>query len=534
MQHAQDSARHGWWRHLIQHVREEWPATIFVAAVVAVVHTHLGWLDAIDGYAYFAIGIPSTVPFSVELPFFGKLQNHDEKGAKALVVLIDQRAKESSYLNRAPLTRCRLHHDLEQVYTAMGILNQQRKDRLDVLVVDLDISPTLWLSRPDAATAPEITEEYRCEDKLYELIKKPKTTSPYPIRTVLMTPSDIMDPFTKFKQQKWLDEMKGAGVTFGRPELPLEYGGLVIKQYCDPGSLAGAAHLLIPTQQNKCIGRTLEELERGTETSPKQHQHREYIDPRKYRNGVVSIKLKEVPGKDADVDPEIEPFEVRLRRELGIIDPQPSAAPAETNFKGVFFGAGFSEDDTFLTPIGKIYGVEVHAAGFLSLMDPPHLEHVWSLLFDILWGFSFGLVIAWCWDRYFRLKLSSHANQQLSAPSYVIVLCVLVLVLVFVLSFVSWFLLSVWGIWSSPIPIAIGMLIESFVSGSVAQGIGVANDLMRRCRPPRKIVGGSLQKFFDGDLIRWWKKMQIWPAILVALGLMLWIFVVGLALVPVH
>lgn len=548
MQHAGHSTTHGWrglWRHFIQHVRDDWPATLFVAAAVAVVHNKLGWFDAIDGYAFVAIGNASSVPVSLELPLLPKQRTYGAKEAKALVVQIDQTAQESRYLDRAPLNRCRLHDDLRLVYAAMGKLNQQRKDRheqrfgphlnrpggpeiekLDVLVVDLDISPALWLTRPDAATA----EEHRCQRELYDLIKQSAANSPraspYPIRTVLMTPLDIKDGVTKSKQQEWLDEMKkGAGVTFGRPGLPLDYG-LVIKQYCDPGSLAGAAHRLIPTRQNKCIGKTLKEQARDPEMSSKRHS--ELIDPRKYRSGVVPIALSEVPGQNAGA--EVAPFNDRLHRELGI-DSLSTADDGETNFKAVFFGAAFGEDDRFITPLGEVYGVEVHAAGFLSLLDPPSTDqHVWQFVFDVLFGFAFGFAIARSWDGYFRLKLSGDPNQRLWAPAYVFALGGWVLVLVILLSIVSWALLGLWGIWSSPIPIAIGMLIESFVSGSVAQGIREANHLMGQGRPPRKTFAESLQKFFGGDFIELWKKEKLLAAAIVAFRLVVWIIVVGLAL----
>ena len=59
------------------------------------------------------------------------------------------------------------------------------------------------------------------------------------------------------------------------------------------------------------------------------------------------------------------------RIELKLTADQPSDAAANpADFKAVFFGAAFGEGDTFVTPLGELYGVEIHAAAFLSLLDP--------------------------------------------------------------------------------------------------------------------------------------------------------------------
>ena len=70
------------------------------------------------------------------------------------------------------------------------------------------------------------------------------------------------------------------------------------------------------------------------------------------------------------------------------------------------------------------------------------------------------------------------------------------------LTFVSLFLLARFGIWASPIPMAVGMLVESFVSGSVAQGIRTADAIKGVGKPPRSSFRESAKMFFGGDLVR--------------------------------
>ena len=83
------------------------------------------------------------------------------------------------------------------------------------------------------------------------------------------------------------------------------------------------------------------------------------------------------------------------------------AMDSPADFKAVFFGAAFGEVDTFVTPLGDLYGVEIHAAAFLSLLDPLSANnHLSEFLADIVFGFLFGFLIASCWEQYFKLRLS--------------------------------------------------------------------------------------------------------------------------------
>ena len=429
-------------------MREEWPATIFVAAAFSLLDMQVGWLDAINGHAFVAIGNMAGMP-----------RTSGDSKAKALVVLIDQAAVESLYLDRSPLDRCKLKEHIGAVYSAMHRLNQKlgREDmRLDLLVIDLDLSPARWL-----ATDPgNKTREAGCESDLHWRIAS--AVREYGIRTVLMAPFDVVDSSLKQAQENWQKQLKVKEelkdkVTFGRAALPVEYG-LVIKQYCDPDTLAASAYKWARKSEKartNCINYKNDPNDR----SRRETQH---IDPRKYLSGVVPIGI----GATDD-------FSSRLDSILGIGQP-PNSSDSQADFRAVFFGAGFGEGDTFATPLGELYGVEIHAAGFLSLLEPISANnHLPELLVDIVFGFVFGLFIAYFWSRYFKLRLSDDPGLQLRAPLWLVGLGITVTCLAFVLTLLSWGLLARFGIWASPIPMAIGMLIESFVSGSVAQAIRV-------------------------------------------------------------
>ncbi|MGZ8272707.1 MAG: hypothetical protein ACXWUM_02245, partial [Burkholderiaceae bacterium] len=295
-------------------------------------------------------------------------------------------------------------------------------------------------------------------------------------------------------------------VTFGHPRLPVKYG-LVIKQYCHPDSLAGAAY-------------TLAAMRIDTPQSNVRCTEPEYIDPRKYLSGVITVPLSAPP-------PTSKALQERLEDRL-----EADSARGAIGVHAVFFGAAFGQADTFVTPLGELYGVEIHAAGFLSFLDPVRpVTHLTELLIDIFYGFFFGFLIAHYWSTYFALRLSHDSDERLRAPFRLVRLGVIIAVATVGLTFLSWWLLARHGLWLSPIPMALGMLIESFVSGSVTQGIREADALKGQGRPPRVSFREGARKFFGGDIFLLARKGKKLSAALLGLRLGIWTAIVGGALV---
>ena len=497
MQGSHDSRHRGWRSalgHFVQHIRDDWPATIFVAAFMAFLESQFGWLDAINGHAFVAIGNVAGIPQTIE-----------KDKAKALVVLIDGVAAESRYLDRSPLDRCQLKDDIAAVYSAMENVNQKRApaQRLDLMVIDLDLSPARWLAIDPGNKTPEA----ECERKLHQAIIDADTE--HQIHTVLMLPFESSAARVNEVPTTWRN--LASTVTFGLAGLPVEYG-LVIKQYCDPNTLAASAYALsakLKDSRRNCIDEAIRYSRRNAEL----------IDPRKYLSGVVPIAV----GSAADLSKRIE---------LKLTADQPSDAAANpADFKAVFFGAAFGEGDTFVTPLGELYGVEIHAAAFLSLLDPLSTNnHLSEFVADIVFGFLFGFLIAYCWEQYFKLRLSQDSDHRLSAPLWLVVLGVAVIIMAILLTFFSLLLLARFGIWASPIPMAVGMLVESFVSGSIAEGIRTADAIKGVGKPPRRSFLESAKMFFGGDFYLLLKKPKPLSAALVAFRLVIWMAVVIFAL----
>jgi hypothetical protein len=297
-------------------------------------------------------------------------------------------------------------------------------------------------------------------------------------------------------QRLWVARMEGAAVRFGDAKVPVEYG-VVTKQYVDPDSLAQAA---VAAWGATVAG--------SVPANGMRH-----IDPRKYEAGLVPVAVG--PDAAATRGALARALTEAQRRGVGPV--------------AVFFGAGYGEVDTFVTPLGELYGVEIHAAGLLSQLDPLGSEdHLAALLADVIFGFFFGFIIAACWQWYFAWRLADDAFTRQLAPLAIVALLLLVALAALAFSVVSLCLLQRWGIWSSPVPMAFGMLMESFVSGSVQQGTHALQHA-RDVGPRDRGLGESISRFFlQRDVAELWRR-DARAAMMVALYKAAWFGIVGWA-----
>src|SRR5205085_12150004 len=136
-----------------------------------------------------------------------------------------------------------------------------------------------------------------------------------------------------------------AGVMFGRADLPQEYG-VVINQDDTPGSFAHAVYSLA---QQETSARAL-----PCEPAADGKERLRLINPRIYVDDIHAVPLK-ISGDDKNstirkvvvTNTASALFANRLTNALEPLDQ-----------KVVFFGAGYGTDDTFMTPVGELYGVE--------------------------------------------------------------------------------------------------------------------------------------------------------------------------------
>lgn len=421
--------------HSIAHLVSDWthhlPAALVVSALVYIFHHHLHLLDAIDGYAFLGIGNRTA--------FASRTIGNDPTVA---VVLIDQRSHENYYRGRNPLDRCELKKDLEGIY--------ELAPPPKVVVIDLDLSPALPVM---PFTSAENIRASRCTEQIKILITQHPGT-----HTVLMQPSKARDPDNQAKILKWNAGLapRADAVSFADPNITVSYG-MVNGLDCDADSLAATALEHYPSkspERRNCLTEHDKELK---------------ISPREYLSGLRATPVSWMPARGAD-------------QQCAISTPY-------ARFFGlpvVFFGGSYDDGDTYLTPIGTMYGVEVHAAAFMSLLRPTKVNELLAFAFDVGLGLLLGTVIDYCWRRYFSLRFGSSAFERQKAPWFIVLLMCVYAVGVGLLTVGSFFCLLYLGIWLSPIPIALGMLIESFfnsaVTAAVSEGYEQRQALLIRLR----------------------------------------------------
>jgi hypothetical protein len=421
-----------------EHCAQEWASALLVASIVTIANLHFHWLRAFDTYTFLTLGQLTSVSLA-----------GGGKEYRTLVVEIDDATFESELEERTPLDRQHLTRYLAAIYDAEP----------DIVVVDLDLSPALqpieaWVSEHGKCVGhPQFPELKSSDEKaLYKLIKE-RAAGPKPITTVLLAPFDTRNEDLACWRQSWKGWMEGptrdGPIVFGNGEVPVRYGV--------HAELSQNERALVRIAERRASGESVASAERS---GPRR------LDPRQLLKGVGLIPLSSVAS--ADPAAAAKALSDRVRFELADLDSheRDSDKNSPPRKKVVFFGGAYGVDDLFLTAVGEIYGVVANAAGYASDMVEDH--HVIDFLLDFLIALAFSLAIAFFWRRYFDARLSENAVTRELAKVWIIGLVLSVLFLVLILSFGSLLLLRT-GVWLSPIPLAIGMLFDSFVSGSVDQ-----------------------------------------------------------------
>lgn len=475
-------------RAIWHHAREDWPAALAVTAIVTIVHMNLGWFDAIDRFAYVVLGHISS--------------RNVKEAPQTVRVVIDEKTQVEGYLNRSPLDRCMLEKHFALVYSAGPRL----------VVVDIDLSPALWIEQAaptESANQAPLTEagsQKGCQDRLYKLIQENGS------KTVLILPFALpplelaMLTQQLQAQKEWMKKMKHALVEFGDSELPVERG-IVYETLASPDSLSRVA-LCRAGKINQ------EKRDAGLDGSVN----------KKLLGACQPQKAKE-KEKSIFLD-----FQQRIKL-VELSKPEAASVDAMHPYvydKVVFFGAHYGQQDRFLTLREEMYGVDLHALGFASGVNgqginmlKEHWDHLLKFVIDLFVAFIFGTLITYFWRRYFELHADLSRSRQERAYVEVISLGLCFLLLLFGCLWVSQRLLMSFGIWLSPTPIAVGMLIESFSVSSLKEALR---------KPGSRNQGKSFKNFF---LYEWRDELKCFDpsaGLWILLRRLMWTIVIGYAL----
>jgi hypothetical protein len=126
--------------------------------------------------------------------------------------------------------------------------------------------------------------------------------------------------------------------------------------------------------------------------------------------------------------------------------------------KVVFLGGQYNNQDKFLTPIGELDGVAVHA--YILASDLENASHSIAMLLDIVVGSIIGIILAFLWKKY------DTESFHWIFDSYKSVVFLAILSFVLSLIYLSIYLMPVImssGIWLNPGPMILGMFIHAFL-----------------------------------------------------------------------
>jgi hypothetical protein len=425
---------------LRHHIAEALLPAVCVAAIVTLIHEHTHLFDSVDALVFTQIGNRA----SYQNLFDAKLaagQPPNIKSPSATVISIDEDSYAGEYGEQTPLDRCQLLNHLHALYDAHPAL----------LVIDIDLSPARWLrdakqfeSVPHCSAQPYVGQmsaecQAQCQTYLYETLKAPRSTT-----TLLMLPSgleDVAEGKRSYQYKEWISSMEAAGVRLGEPSI-IETLGLVLRISPKTDSIARLACMIMREKHPRWF------CERSSEMEPAP-----WIDPRKYLNNISPLTISQFSEES-------------------------KLTPNSLWGKAVFFGRAGDEDDMHLTPVGFVYGVEIHAASLLTLSDPLSEKHVLHFTADIFIALLFGIAIHICWRGYFHARFSGgDARQRLQAALYVLLLACIASALLLAAWKFSLYFFAHLGFWASPVQLAIGMLIEGGFTGVIAGAVHASLEL---------------------------------------------------------
>ncbi|MES2076083.1 MAG: hypothetical protein V4462_10760 [Pseudomonadota bacterium] len=385
-----------------------------------------------------------------------------------LVLYLSETQWQQRYQERSPLDRCAMAEDLATIL-ARGPRS---------LTVDFDLSPGLQEQGP------------ACQARLDAVLDG------HAGKLVLLMPFRVSSDALLARKAEWLRARCRAGAAFGDGGLNVSLGA-VIDFLPESNSMADVVH----ERAGAGLCRELADaagaerwLRRGEEPEPDD-------------SGAEAINFAGFTGQVAALALE--------HPALGQVDNWAA--------RDVFFGGdyGGSKDDRFLTPMGPLPGVAIHAAIAWSLAHPVHeLPHMAGFVLDILTAFVFSLGIGFFWERYLHLSLRVGGFQR--ELSTVLVIC-----------FVGYFSLMLWlffrlavelfmrGVLIAPMLIGLSMLIDGFVRGPIAASLEAGPGRGAEAPAPAAIAPATMLSLLLGVaaaavVVRLLHGLGEWPAVLLA------------------
>lgn len=483
-----------WWSHHARHVLSH----LYVATVIA---SGIHILNNFD----LPLELPVTALFAGVATVYEPppLVRNDVRRHLA-VVEIDEARHLDKYRGISPLDRCQLKSDIAALLA---------NPRLETLAIDLDMSPVQPQKYKEAMEAVRSTDRsvptsdpslrdpcgrlsdpaFRCQCELESLLADPgsalnrqqqderyahlkRTDAP---RIIAIKPLGTVA--SAGAGTTWDDPKRFTKVAFGSPEIHVRFGMVHDYEFPPPGYRGTKptpfAELVA---QELCAERVADSPNAPALAQPagcgQVRESRGPPDPH------GSKEFKKYP---------ISYYEMRFLHEGGrplsfgdpcLAGPQPynpEAKRESCDIRFLVLGGSYGVEDRYLTAAGIKPGVQIHAAIAAQLRS--HTWHGWGYLGDIALGtLLFGPLVDRNWQRYFRQRAQlARANGPWQHPKlayrWLLWLGFLLAFWLFWLVLGSSWIYASCGVWISPLPMALAMLVESVVTGSVH----VANHVIR-------------------------------------------------------
>jgi hypothetical protein len=392
-------------RHWLRH---EGPAVVFVVCLASVLH-HSHLLGPVGSL---------SILIASNLQAVGEFKPPDVMSAQAMVEVIDQKRFLQVYRERTPLNRCLLDADLAVI----------ERSHPRVIAIDLDLSPVPGADATEKACqarldtriagAPRPAGSVTIDDSQGTAPSLPSDRPRY----VLIEPAvrDLPkaardDGIDRATNKAWLQQYDRAGVMTASSLLQLSLN-TVITSECDCGMLAETVYDALHGRGAACRGFPGSRI----------------IDYRGFMNQV-----------------RVEPVE------RAASDGLPSGHT-------VFFGGAYGVGDLHQTPIGPLFGVEIHAARFFSVHSSEEGGELASFMIDLAIASIFSGLSIVAMNAYVRLAKN---------PSYWYAQRRLLVMAAFVLTFVGLQVAALYlcasllarGVWIEPLLISLGVTIDAFL-----------------------------------------------------------------------
>lgn len=378
------------------------------------------------------------------------------------VVEIDDQHFKNEFQGTSPLNRCKLKEQIERL-----LLNPD----IRVLAIDLDLSPAdpagYQQARADLEAGRRVDELQRCQYEFEEFLREASQW------VSIITISPLDDTEGRERGRQWNNAVHFPHVKFGSPELELRFG-MVHDYRFPPEGYTGDK----PVPFAEIVVREL--CTESMAARGSQGRSREWLPPPKGCDQVLSASTsrQQVQANAEFKTYPISYFETRYLHERGLaLDPDDpclewprKTARGDCDIRIVLLGGSYGVGDRYLTPVGARSGVQIHAA--IAAQIHKHTWHGWGILADIGIGIVFGFLVHMLWGMYFvqRAATGSPRNwwwhPQMSYVWLLALAIVFSLLLAGTVYFCTW-VYARWGTWISPVPMALAMLFESAISGSV-------------------------------------------------------------------